>query len=241
LLKDYEKKRTPLFENLKHDFWLSEQLECSAFHLSDFKHFSEDNFPEGNYFIDAKVKIEDRLHLKNLIELGFELIETNIQLKRPPQYLNIPSPTCRFAVPKDRTQIETIAMSSFTKSRFHVDPKISLSKANLIKKNWVSNFFNGVRGKWLVVSEVDNEVFGFTQILETSSTEIIIDLIAVDEKKRGQGIGQQMISYANKNCGNSNVVIKVGTQLINADSIRFYERLGFLFDSASDVYHCHSK
>ena len=230
-----------MLENLKHDFWLSEQLECNAFHLCDFKNFSEDDFPKGKYFIDAKVKIEDRVHLKKLIELGFELIETNVQLKRCLQPFDISSPTCRFAVPEDKMQIEKIALSNFTKSRFHVDPKISNLKANLIKKNWASNFFNGVRGKWLVVSEVNNEIFGFTQILETSSAEIIIDLIAVEEKKRGQGIGQQMISYAYNNCGISNVVIKVGTQLINADSIRFYERLGFLFESASDVFHCHSK
>ena len=72
----------------------------------------------------------------------------------------------------------------------------SKNVANKIKEEWVGNFFLGKRGKWMIVVEENSKVVGFLQLLEKNKKTIVIDLIAIEEKKRGKGLAKEMIAYA---------------------------------------------
>jgi ribosomal protein S18 acetylase RimI-like enzyme len=67
---------------------------------------------------------------------------------------------------------------------------------------------------------------------------LIIDLIAVDERHRRKGIATGMIAYAESHCGHFET-IRVGTQVANIPSLRFYERAGFLVSASNYVFHYH--
>ena len=147
---------------------------------------------------------------------------------------------CRFASDSDYDSVCEIAGSSFTKSRFHLDPLISKETADLVKREWAGNFFKGLRGKWMVLAEVEDKVVGFLQLLKKSDSTIVIDLIAIKANMQGKGIAGSMISFANSECLETPGDIKVGTQISNIQSLAFYIKHGFRIISADYVLHLHT-
>jgi ribosomal protein S18 acetylase RimI-like enzyme len=109
--------------------------------------------------------------------------------------------------------------------------------ADKIKGEWVSNYFNGKRGHQMLVATNLDQVVGFNQIL-ISEDQLIIDLIATDKNQQGLGLGRDLILFAqaqNPKCK----ILKVGTQISNKASIKFYEKVGFKIDEFKYVLHHH--
>ena len=91
----------------------------------------------------------------------------------------------------------------------------------------------------MVVVEENSKIVGFLQLIEKNKNNIVIDLIAIDEKNRGKGLAQEMISFAGVNCIDGEGVIEVGTQIANKSSINLYSKLGFNVNTAFYVLHLH--
>ncbi|MBU0579594.1 MAG: GNAT family N-acetyltransferase [Candidatus Margulisbacteria bacterium] len=146
----------------------------------------------------------------------------------------------RFAEKIDEENTVQLAKNSFVFSRFHLDKEFTSKESATIKGEWVRNFFKGQRGDFMILALVNNQIVGFLQLLKSPQDTLVIDLIAVDEKQRKKGIAGDMISFAEKNIkGIQN--IKVGTQIANIPSIRFYQNIGFKFIGANYVFHYHHK
>ena len=227
-------------ELLYYDEWLSGLLRKPAYHVSgNLRDVNSADIPDENCFIDAKVSVEDISSIKHLEKLGFNLIDTNIQLVRKASVIEIDTVGARFATSNDEKAVREIAGFSFLQSRFHLDQKIPGKIADNLKREWAGNFFQKKRGDWMIVSEIDGKVVSFLQLLKKNETTIVIDLIAVAPGYQGRGIGKSMISYAINNCleGNSNVI--VGTQIANTNSLKTYNNLGFITSSAQYVFHLH--
>lgn len=171
--------------------------------------------------------------------LGFQLVDTALSFECPMPLSGADAgrAQARMAKPADEEVIARIARDAFTHDRFHADPNISKKAADGIKEAWTRNYFAGKRGKWMVAGEVEDEVAGFLLLLETDS-RLIIDLIAVAEKRRGFGVGHAMISFAAKALPQFKAML-VSTQVSNVTSVRFYESLGFRLTGAQYVLHCH--
>lgn len=224
------------------DPFLAAILQRPAFHASvsklDLALFSSGDFS----FIDAKVPSYDTAACALLETAGFHLIDTNVQLdcdiSSPwPLEKNSVAACVRFATPADKARIEHIASSSFTFSRFHLDPRISTAAANKIKSQWAGNFFSGKRGHWMVVAESAGEPAAFLQLLQKDDA-IIIDLIGVASAHQRCGLGSAMIRFAMRECAPASRMI-VGTQISNVPSLRTYEALGFRVCSSSYIFHYH--
>ncbi len=141
-------------------------------------------------FIYTKVPAESLLAVKFLEQAGFHLVDTNVVFDK---LLVASQPlaghcTVRFAIPNDKTQVVELARNSFVYSRFHMDKTIPTMVANTIKAEWVGSYFAGKRGDDMVVALVDERIVGFLLLLYGSDGVLIIDLIAVDKKKRRKGI-----------------------------------------------------
>ena len=91
----------------------------------------------------------------------------------------------------------------------------------------------------MIVIEHKSRVVGFLQLLKENSKTIVIDLIAVRNKFRGNGFARKMIYFAYFNCLKNINQIKVGTQISNLGSIDFYTKLGFRVVGSSYVLHMH--
>jgi GNAT superfamily N-acetyltransferase len=171
--------------------------------------------------------------------LGFHLADTNVLLSKPcvQHGHGIKGGRCRFAAVDDQIETMDIARRAFIFSRFHQDPAFGRETADHIKASWAGNYYKGKRGDYMVVAVVDSRVVGFLQLL-IRQKDLVIDLIAVDEPYRRQGIACQMIEFAESNCGNYGCIY-VGTQIANTASLQAYERMGFRFQSANYVFHYH--
>jgi len=180
------------------------------------------------------------LAAKFLERAGFYLVETNIVFDKPIATKQPLGGNCavRFAVSEDKGQVVELARNSFVYSRFHLDETIPSVVANTIKAEWVGSYFDGKRGENMVVALVDEKIVGFLLLLYGSDGVLIIDLIAVDKNQRRKGIAGDMIVYAESQYSGCSL-IRVGTQVANIPSIRFYEKRGFRICGARYVFHYH--
>ncbi len=189
-------------------------------------------------FLYSKVSCDDLNGIGFLNDSGFYLVDTNVvfEKKISLSHGEVSLQMSRFAGSDDEDAVARIAESAFTLSRFHRDENISDTTANRIKGEWARNYFRGRRGDFMVVAENGKEMTGFLQLIKGNDHQLVIDLIAVDKAHRERGMARDMIDFAGSHCGDFRT-IRVGTQLVNAKSIRFYENIGFRYVSSQYVFH----
>ena len=191
-------------------------------------------------FVYSKVPVNTVNAVHKLENLGFRLVDTNISFEKdilkppvqPEGNLNL-----RFADPGDLKLVKKIAKSNFAASRFHLDPRIPDELANTIKAEWAANYFRKKRGDAMVVSEIEDQIAGFLQIIFARNI-LVIDLIAVDQAFRCQGAAGHMIAYAISELTEFDR-IRVGTQIANFPSMRFYSKHNFKVVNAQYIFHYH--
>ncbi len=216
------------------DNWLSERLGKPA-HLCDA---APEQPPAG--FSYAKVDTRDFPMLERLQRQGFIIVVTSVTfetpLPLPPQQAS--SLVVRHADPEDEEHVVAIARSAFSFDRFHSDPYIPDDIADDIKGEWTRNFFKGRRGDFMIVAQAGDDIAGFLLLLDKDDV-LVIDLIGVAPAHQKKGAGKAMVSYAANSFGSFSVM-RVGTQVANTPSVRFYEHLGFRLVAAKHVLHCHN-
>lgn len=161
-------------------------------------------------------------------------MDTNIQLTRPAGTVPGQRAPVRFAKPDDAPPVKALAATAFVYGRFHCDPEIGHETAAKLKAEWAGNYFSGKRGDRMIVSEDDQGIGGFLQLL-TIGDETVIDLIAVDARCRNKGVARSMIALA----AGDGRPMRVGTPVANTPSLALYEKLGFRLATASYVLHLH--
>jgi GNAT superfamily N-acetyltransferase len=190
-------------------------------------------------FIYARVPTDDARTIRLLERCGLHLVDTGVTLEAA-EVSGSSAGACgvRFARAEDRAAVEGIAGRSFVYSRFHLDPEIPKPLADEIKAQWAGNFFHGNRGDHMVVAEQAGRIVGFTQLLRSGEGVLVVDLIAVDGPHRGQGLAKEMIRFS-ASAVDGVRVMRVGTQIANAESLRVYQDLGFSIVSSAYVFHRH--
>lgn len=140
----------------------------------------------------------------------------------------------REARASDCKHVKQIAESAFRFSRFHADPKFGLALASRIKAAWAGNYFLGQRGDRMLVAEEQGCPAGFILLVERLAVTAV-DLIAVDPAFQGRGLGQALLSAAEKEGRR----ICAGTQAANQTSCRLYKKCGYTVDKSESVFHLH--
>ena len=247
--------------NLIHDKWLSSIIKKNCYNLivDDvlISRSKQDGTEEFNWcqsicekkidslFIQSKISVINNDFIRFLEELGFYLIDTNVTLKRIVDSQIVKTRIrddhgieIRYANNSDREGTVSVGNSTFIYSRFHLDPWFSNDLANIIKAQWVSNYFEGKRGEQMVVASMKDKIVGFLQILKPRNDHFIIDLIGVDKEYQRRGIARRMIDYAIQNNKDIQYIV-VGTQIGNIPSIKLYQQMDFFFENAKYVFHFH--
>ncbi|OEF99883.1 hypothetical protein BHF71_01025 [Vulcanibacillus modesticaldus] len=134
--------------------------------------------------------------------------------------------------------ILNIAQKAFLYSRFFNDPYLPKEQARNIYVHWTECAFDKPE-KYFVIVQRNGEIAGyllFSMNLEYSFATI--ELIAVDDKFRGQNIGKLLIAGLEFFAHEKGIkLIKVGTQVDNVLAIKFYNASGFQYVSINSVYH----
>ena len=197
------------------------------------------------YFARFPTDRVETLHA--LSSVGFDVVDVNVTLGRR-QARQVGSVPDGIQVLEDvpaehQDAVLDIAQTSFVYSRFHLDPNITTATANAIKREWLASYVRRKRGERLMVALVDGEPAGFLAVLEATVNDgpcRVIDLIAVDRRHQGHGVGKALVSaFTGRYVGVCDL-LRVGTQAANVPSVRLYERSGFLLDETSYVMHAHT-
>jgi ribosomal protein S18 acetylase RimI-like enzyme len=232
---------------LDADRWLSELMAVDAYRVSGSLATDEAEAAGAAVrgiaarpsFAYARIGSSDLTTVQCLETLAFHVVDTNVTLETAAL-----SPSAdrgnvaRAARPDDAQAVEQIARTSFEVSRFHLDPRLRPGLAHEIKAQWAANFFHGQRGDFMVVAESEGVVAGFLQLLMTTDSVLVIDLIAVARPYRGRGLAEAMIRHAGRTCGKP-AKLRVGTQVANVGSLALYQRLGFKITASAYVLHFH--
>jgi len=133
-------------------------------------------------------------------------------------------------------QILDIAKNSFHYSRFFNDPKLPEEQARNLYLHWTECAF-GQEDKYFAISEKDEKIAGFI-LFHVEEGSCVIELIAVDEKYQGQGVGKSLIRSMEAFAIAIGIEeTKVGTQVNNISAANFYSAMGFKCASCGSMYH----
>lgn len=138
----------------------------------------------------------------------------------------------------DADAIGELAARALRTSRFHLDPHITDTDADAIKRAWARNCVLGGRGLEVLVVRRDGLPAGFLSVA-ASGGDRLIDLIAVDANYRGQGIGRDLVSAFAARHGGACAALRVGTQAANVSSLAFYAAMGFRPVQTRFALHLH--
>lgn len=139
---------------------------------------------------------------------------------------------------KKQEKIIDIARASFIFSRFFNDPKLPKIKASNIYAYWTEGAFEK-ENKYFVICRRDGQIAGYILFsMNTENQTSTIELIAVDEKFRGQRVGKSLLQALESYSAERSIkTIKVGTQVDNIAAAQFYHSAGYKYVSCGSVYH----
>jgi len=213
------------------DVWLSQQIAKPAYRI---KGGPLGDLPPGPCFCYAKAPQTDVRLARDLKYAGFIQVETLLTYWKQPSEDMATDSRLREARDSDCESVKKIAERSFRYSRFHADPKFDSALANRIKAAWAGNFFQGQRGHRMLVAEERGHLSGFILLVENPKATTV-DLIAVDPAFQAQGLGQALLSAAERKGRR----IFAGTQQANLASCRLYQKCGYRVDKSESVFHFH--
>ena len=198
----------------------------------------------GKAFFFAKVPTHDVALLNKSVRAGFRVVDVNMAFDwtgSAPERVGVDRISVEIAADADHASVEALAAECFTMSRFHLDPAISTRQANDVKRHWARNSCKG-RAPVVYVARVQDQTAGFLAVLlhsGPSRTDAVIDLIGVDKRFQGQGIGRALSARFISDWKTRADRLRVGTQVSNIPALRLYETLGFRMTDTSYVLHAH--
>ena len=236
---------------LAPDAWLTETLGIPTFSLRKPPESAVGlestlrSLPGPVSFVFAKVPVADIARVSMLEACGFNVVDTQVTL----DYREVPAKEMfdseiRTAISADSDAVGDIAASCFRYSRFHQDPQISRKAADTVKRQWARNCVSGRRGKEVLIASMNGSPAGFLAVSvvgEGGNAAAVIDLIGVAIPMQGKGVGRALIQTFVSRWKPNVPILRVGTQVSNAPSLRLYQRCGFWFREALYVLHAHRR
>ena len=139
----------------------------------------------------------------------------------------------------EKKNIINIAYKNFNYSRFHLDDRLSVEKANLIKKKTLENHFLGLRGDKIFTQFYKGKISGFCLLNFEGDNSACIDLICIDKKFSKKGLATDLLRYSLYNLRKKMYKEKVvvSTQENNVAAIKLYESFKFITKNNSFLYH----
>ncbi|MBM3461241.1 MAG: GNAT family N-acetyltransferase [Armatimonadetes bacterium] len=221
------------------DAWLGAALGRPAYRVTFAEGIARHVGDQADAFYYARVDTDRVAEVARLCAVGFYVVDTAVTFDRPVGHPAPSSLPVRDCTPDDAEAVLHIAASCFRFSRFHLDPLIKVEVANQLKRSWVRSCLDGKRGEHVLVALVNDRPAGFLAVLR-DGPRAVIDLIGVAPEGQRAGVGAAlMAAFVDKY---SEVeVLRVGTQVANVPSTRFYEKSGFRLCGSQYVLHLHAR
>lgn len=231
------------------DTWLTQTTSFPCFRLNggETREGIRDEITRiagaGKSFFYGKLPTYDVVGGASLTQSGFTVVDTNVilELKGGVSH-GVPSIIVEEARADQFQSLQDIAASCFRYSRFHLDPLFPKELADAIKRRWVENYCNRSRGSALYAARIDHVPVGFLAALTTGDAgqeAAVIDLLGVAPEYQRRGVGAALVMHFVDAWAGRVGRLRVGTQIANVASLRFYQRCGFEIAESSYVFHGH--
>lgn len=227
---------------LLSDTWLTDILQLPSFKVSapsinNYLDWKKQTSLSDRFFITIKTGAEEVVRFDNLEnQLVFIQKMNQYSWSAKPHHVAKDGYSARFSVGEDIDKILEIGSRAFELSRFHRDKRFSHKVAEGIKSRWLlSNLTMRENCDTLILVNTKEEVVGFSSILSYPD-RLVIDLIAVSPKFRGQGLGKLLVHHSQELSYEKNLPLIVGTQSENIANA-LYRNMGFKFVDSQNVWH----
>ncbi len=154
-------------------------------------------------------------------------LETLVTLKRQPSAtVSSSSSIEEHTVLDEAIDLAAIAQltSAITTSHLHADARLSRDRTIELYAAWAVNDARG-RAQRMFVARMDGAIIGYLAALQVEGVAVI-DLIAVEPRRHGGGIGGRLLHAFLAWSDRSGLPSRVGTQATNP-ALSLYRRLGF--------------
>jgi len=170
------------------------------------------------------------------------LVDTKVVFSKPIQQdtkCQFPSGIIEYKGASATRELYELALQSGSWSRFKLDPNLPPDAYERLYRLWMDNSINGLMADKMYISDDDYGKIKAMITLRLNLEEASVGLIAVDETRRGMGLGIKLMqavewfSWVEKK-----QKITVATQLNNLGACEFYRKNGYDEESRTEVYHC---
>lgn len=168
--------------------------------------------------------------------VGFVPVDTRITLRRPGGLALLgPEPGSPVAIrpagEADEEQMADLARVSHTDSRFFFDSRFPRTRAGDLYAAWIRRGL-AEASRHVLLGERDGRMLGYVVIGDEPQT---IELIAVAEPARGQGVGRALVEAAIAERPEQPMLVV--TQARNVGALRLYQANGFEIETVETWYH----
>lgn len=162
--------------------------------------------------------------IHGLEDSGFKIVDGYLELECEIKDVLDSSSNIRLAKKDDLEELQQIASSSFSKTRFYNDPLIKKSQADKIYSEWIKNSILGKMADMVLTWDEKGKLFGFVTIKKNGN----VTLIAVSKDAQGMGIGKHLVMAALSQFKKWNVLKStIETQMTNIQALRVYQSCGY--------------
>lgn len=227
-------------KTLKRDEWLEKTFNKKCYNTSNEKNIKFfKNFNNSFIFLKNK-KI---INKKSFADANLRFLGENITYQKKininSKYLRNKDITYKSKLKSlEKEKVINIAYKNFKTSRFHLDNRLPKKKSDMIRKRWMQDHFQGLRGEKIFVQFYKKKLSGFCLIKYESVNIARIDLICIDKKFTNLGLAKDLVNYSLYNLKKlKKKEIIVSTQKKNLPAIKLYDSLKFSPKGIIYLYH----
>ena len=229
------------FKILNRDKWLETIFKKNCYIAKGEKYINLfKNYKESFIFLKTKKPINNKF----LLDDKLKFLGINKTFSKSIKFIDVYKKNKEIQYKtnlnnSEKKNIINIAYKNFNYSRFHLDDRLSVEKANLIKKKTLENHFLGLRGDKMFTQFYKGKTSGFCLLNFEGDNSARIDLICIDKKFSKKGLATDLLRYSLYNLRKKMYKEKVvvSTQENNVAAIKLYESFKFITKNKFFLYH----
>jgi len=207
--------------------------------IGGFLEWIEEN---GIAFVTARFKHSALLETRLMQDLGYGFVELNFRPEITLSSSISATPASYFfrqAAPSEIARLSDLAGTTFSRTRFHLDPFLGPAIGNNRYRMWMRNAFEHPSQE-VLICEMAGELAAFFVQERPQPNQVFWSLVGLVPEKQGKRLARSVWTALLSELRDVGVA-KVSTSIssLNSPVLNLYASLGFRFPEPEAVFHWH--